>query len=219
MILRRKLETEMDRVNTSILHMGTLVEEALYKALAALSRGDKLMAREVIEADQKIDDEQARIEEHVTRIIAMEQPVAQDLRLLISSIKLVADIERIGDYARHIAKAVQKISRPGIEQVLEKILTMGELGIGMLHDILSAFMDGDLELARSVARQDDRMDELHERVYNEVIHWMQKDAAHIPDGTGLLMLCRFLERLGDHVTNMCEWVVYAQSGQHVELNA
>lgn len=216
--MRLKLETEMHRLHTSILHMGTLAEEALHKALTALSTGDASLAALVVQEDSRIDILQQDIEDQVTRVIATEQPVAEDLRILITCIKLTADIERIGDHARHIAKAVDRISRQSIELVLPLLVQMSELGTGMLHDVLSAFMDGDPSLATQIAATDDKIDELHKQAYDEVIQHMQDDPAHIPDGTNLLLLCRFLERMGDHVTNMCEWVVYAKHGTHVELN-
>ncbi|MFW6363749.1 MAG: phosphate signaling complex protein PhoU [Spirochaeta sp.] len=215
---RIRLESELNKVHTSILHMGTLVEEALHKAMTALSDGDTAAAQGIIADDLAIDAAQAEIEDHVTRIIATEQPVAEDLRTLITCIKLAADIERIGDHARHLAKAVDRVSRKGTESSLPRLRRMSELGIGMLHDVLTAFMDGDAELAKSVAEQDDQIDSLHKSVYREIISYMQEDKTHIEDGTRLLLLCRFLERVGDHVTNMCEWVVYAKTGRHLELN-
>ncbi|AFG36745.1 phosphate signaling complex protein PhoU [Spirochaeta africana] len=215
---RRRLETELHKVHTGILHMGTLAEEALHKAMAALAEKDTTAAQLVIDEDSVIDTAQAEIEDLVTRVIAIEQPVAEDLRILITCIKLAADIERIGDHARHIAKAVDRVSRHGIEVALPRLLRMSELGIGMLHDVLTAFMDGDTAMAEAIAARDDLIDELHRTAYREIIAYMQEDPAHIEDGTRLLLLCRFLERLGDHVTNMCEWVVYARTGHHPELN-
>lgn len=212
MLLRTRLETELNKVHTSILHMGTLVEEALYRSLSALAAGDVELADQVITADLQIDAMQSQIEEHVTRTIAMEQPVAEDLRILITCIKLAGDIERIGDHARHIARAVNRVSREGVEVVLAKLQAMSEIGIGMLHDVLTAFMEGDPVMAAGIARRDDRIDSMHTTVYAELIAYMQETPDHIEDGTRLLLLSRFLERLGDHAANMCEWVAYAKEG-------
>ncbi|GAB6091148.1 phosphate signaling complex protein PhoU [Spirochaeta dissipatitropha] len=218
MPMRSKLTTEMNKVHTSILHMGTLAEEALHKSLAALSAGDESLAETVRQEDKLIDDMQSQIEDYVTRIMAIEQPVADDLRNLIACIKLVGEIERIGDHARHIAGTVNRVSKQGVERVLPILQEMNETGTGMLHDILTAFMDANDELASRISRRDDVIDSLHTAASREVISYMQQHSANIQDGSSLLMLARYLERIGDHVTNMCECVVYARRGIHVELN-
>jgi phosphate transport system protein len=201
-----------------IVRMGTLVEEALRKALISLSIRDIDLAKHVIEGDKKIDELQHEIEEQCTQLIALEQPVATDLREILTSTKIVTDLERIGDHARHLAKSVETLSDPKLLQTLPDIQKMTQLGINMVHDCITAFVEHDAEKAMEVAGRDDEIDSIHKHLFNEVLEIMKNNPDKISQGASLMFLNRFLERLGDHVTNMCEWVVFAKNGEHVELN-
>ncbi len=218
MPMRARLESEINRVHTGILQMGTHAEEALHMAMQALSTDNLELAQNILLNDKKIDRMQAEIDDLVMQIIAMEQPVASDLRGLIAGIKIVAEIERIGDHARHIASTTAKISREALEPLLPRITAMNNTGISMLHDAMTAFMNTDDQMAETIARRDDKIDELYDLSYQEILSLMQSSTKRIPDGAILLMVCRYLERLGDHVTNICEWVVYAGRCEHIELN-
>ncbi|WP_052078927.1 phosphate signaling complex protein PhoU [Spirochaeta lutea] len=215
---RIRLNEQMAEVYQTVLKMGTFVEEALRKALNAVSNRNMNLAQQVIEHDIHIDSYQNAIEDMCTKIIATEQPVASDLRELVTLIKVVSDLERIGDHARHLAKSISSISEPILEQVLPKIKVMTEKGISMVHDALTALSTHDADLATTIAAMDDQIDELHTQLYEQIITIMQEDPRYIEEGTTLLFLNRFLERLGDHVTNICEWIVYAKRGTHIELN-
>ncbi|MFP4382914.1 MAG: phosphate signaling complex protein PhoU [Spirochaetia bacterium] len=201
-----------------IVRMGTLVEEALRKALISLSIRDTELAQQVIDGDKKIDELQQEIEERCTQLIALEQPVATDLREILTSTKIVTDLERIGDHARHLAKSVEAISDEKLLQTLPDIQKMTQLGINMVHDCITAFVEHDAEKAIEVAARDDEIDSIHKHLFDEVLGIMKDNPDKIAQGASLMFLNRFLERLGDHVTNMCEWVVFAKKGEHVELN-
>ena len=218
MALRYHYQEELTALYQRILKLGSMVEEALNKAITALSVHDVELAATVIEGDDEIDVLAIAIEDEATRIIATEQPVATDLRELITTTKLAGGLERIGDHARHVAKRVPVIPQEVIAPALPNIKTMAEIGIGMVHDSLTAFVDQNADLAREVAERDDRIDSVHKTLYQQMIDMMKNNPEWIGHGVNVMFLNRFLERLGDHVTNMCEWVVFAKTGHHVELN-
>ncbi len=215
---RRHFEQDKKNLYNEILKMGAIVEVSLRKALSALSNRDQALAKEVIEGDARIDELQLQIEDRCAVLIATENPVAGALRKIITSIKIASDLERIGDHARHLARALDSVDRGLLDAMLPRIRDMAERGIGMVHDALTAFVDDDTDTAVSVAERDEKIDELHRSLYQEIIARMQEKPHLIASGTNLIFVNRFLERLGDHVTNICEWVVYANKGTHVELN-
>jgi phosphate transport system protein len=132
--------------------------------------------------------------------------------------KITSDLERIGDHARHLVRRMDEISDTVFRGTLPQFSEMAEKGIGMVHDSITAYVNHDPDLARTVARRDDEIDELHRALYRELLSMIASNPDRVETGTALVFLNRFLERLGDHVTNMCEWIVYAKTGEHVELN-
>ena len=215
---RLQVDKQLGELYQVILKMGSLVEEALGKSIEALRNEDSELARAVIEGDQAIDDLHMRVEDQSTQIIAMEQPVATDLRELITATKIGADLERIGDHARHIGRVVGTLPPDLLGVALPSIEVMAKVGIGMVHDSLSAYVDQDADKAREVADRDDQIDQAHKELYQALVNAMRDRPEWIEHGVKLMFLNRFLERLGDHVTNICEWVVFAKTGEHLELN-
>lgn len=215
---RTHLTSQLNEMYENILKLSALVEEALKKALAALSMGDQQLAEAVIDGDGRIDELQLAIDNHCTRMIATEQPVAHDLREILAAMKLSTDLERIGDHARHLARAVSIISDSTFLPAMPDIQDMGELGVQMVHDVTTAFVDQDADRAQEIAQRDDELDTRHRELSRKVLDIMRKNPEKMDKGMDLMFLNRFLERLGDHVTNMCEWVVFAKRGEHVELN-
>ena len=205
-------------MNRNVLRMGVLVEEALRKSVAVLETEDFTLANEVIDDDRKIDEMQVLIEDHCARIIASERPGARDLRRILTAIKVAAELERMGDHARHLAKRAKTVTDAAFADVLPMVQDMAELGISMLHDGLTAFIDDDATAAVAVSARDDEIDGLHKNVYTELLGIMKNDPELIEKGVELVLVNRFLERLGDHVTNMCESIVFSQRAEHVELN-
>lgn len=198
--------------------MGTTVEEALQKAIIALSERDEALAREVIDGDARVDRMQVEIEDKGAILLATEQPVASDLREIFTAVKIVSNLERIGDHARHIAKAVMQVSDPKLLATIPRFKTLADIGVAMVHDCLTAFVEKDADKAQEVAARDDQIDEIHASLVSELTDVVRNHPAIVDQGITLLFLARFMERLGDHVTNMCEWIVYARKGKHVELN-
>lgn len=201
-----------------ILRMGAQVEEAMRKAISSIRERNFDLAREVVEADHKIDGLQASIEDLSARIIATEHPVASDLRDILTSMKFAGDLERMGDHARHVAAAIDSLSDPAFVQVVSGLSKMAETGTTMLHDALTAFVDQNDEAAIEVAGRDDEVDAMHKEIYDEIVAIMTKEPSKISAAMHIMFINRFLERMGDHVTNMCEWVVFLKRGEHVELN-
>ena len=215
---RQAFEEEMAAVNQEILRMGVMVEEALHRAVESLVNKDGELARAVVAGDAAINQMEQEIEERCVVLIAREQPVATDLRKLVTSLKIVTQLERMGDHALHVAKGTLRILPEAYMKPIIDIPRMAGIGIGMIRDVLSAFLANDAALAREVARRDQEIDELHNQVMREVFTYMMQDPKYISQSISLLFISRFLERVGDHVTNICEWVVYSATGERVELN-
>ncbi len=215
---RQHFNQQMADIHELILRMGSYVEESLLKALTAIKTRNRELSRQVIESDGLIDALQLEIEESCTVVIATEQPVATDLREIMVAIKIASDLERIGDHARHLARSLERISPEFFAETLPIIEEMTRIGVSMVHDSLSAYVNHDSERARAVAKRDDEIDALHSDLYRKILESMREHPERIEQGTTLVFLNRFLERLGDHVTNMCEWIIYAATGEHIELN-
>jgi phosphate transport system protein len=215
---RQVFEEEMAAVNQEILRMGVMVEEALHQAVESLVNKDGELARAVVAGDAAINQVEQEIEDRCIVLIAREQPVATDLRRLVTSLKIVTQLERMGDHALHVAKGTLRLLPETYMKPLIDIPRMAEIGIGMIRDVLTAFLDNNAERAREVASRDHLVDELHNQVMREVFTYMMENTKNIPQSISLLFISRFLERVGDHVTNICEWVVYGATGERVELN-
>jgi phosphate transport system protein len=215
---RQSFEEEMDSVNQEILRMGVMVEEALRRAVDSLVNRDGELARAVVAEDLNINRMEQEIEDRCVVLIAREQPVATDLRKLVTSLKIVTQLERMGDHALHVAKGTLRLLPEAYMKPLIDIPRMAGIGIGMIRDALTAFLDNDADRARAVALRDREIDELHNQVMREVFTYMMENNKYISQSISLLFISRFLERVGDHVTNICEWVVYGATGERVELN-
>ncbi len=216
--MERETVRSVDALHHELLKMGSLVEEGLRKALISLSNWDEELAEAVIEEDARIDAMQKQIEDQCTYLIAATQPKGAELRDIICCIKTVTDLERIGDHARHIARSLTKVAGTHYSAMLPQIRSLGDRVLGMVHDSLTALIDRDDERAREVAGRDVSIDETHRGLTAETLNIMKTRAEGIEAGQRIILLSRFLERIGDHVTNICEWIVYARTGDHVEFD-
>lgn len=216
---RQAFEEGLAFVNQEILRMGVMVEEALRRAIESLVAKDEQKAREVVAGDEAINKLEVAIEERCVVLIAREQPVASDLRRLITSLAIAGQLERMGDHALHVAKGSLRMHEETYMKPLIDIPRMADLIISMIRDALGALLANDAERARQVAARDRGVDALHEQVMREVFTYMMQDPKLVSQSISLLFISRFLERMGDHVTNICEWVVYLATGERVELNA
>jgi phosphate transport system protein len=209
---------ELARLNHDVLAMGTRVEESLRKALEALRSQNVELAREVKASDELINALQLKIEDQAAVLIATQQPVARDLRELVTVFKVTDNLERAGDHAVHLAKAAIKLAgEPSFRQV-DRLVRMAEIECGMIRGAVDAYLNQDADKARRVAAEDDAVDAEHKQMVNEVLELMRERPDQVERISRLLTTSGFLERLGDHMTNICEAIVFMVEGRHVELN-
>jgi phosphate transport system protein len=209
---------ELARLNHDVLAMGTRVEENLRKATEALKTQNVDLAQEVKVSDELINALQLKIEDQAAVLIATQQPVARDLRELVTVLKVTDNLERAGDHANHIAKAAIKLAGEPPFRQIDRLCRMSDIECEMIRGAVDAFLNQDADKARLVAAMDDKIDAEHKQMINEVIELMREHPEQIERANKLLNTSGFLERLGDHMTNICEAVVFMVEGRHVELN-
>ena len=209
---------ELNRLRHDILAMATRVEEDLGKALCALRNNDASLAQEVKAGDAVVNAMQLKIEDEAAIVIATQQPVARDLRELVTIFKLTGNLERIGDHAVHLAKAALKLAGDAPFRSMEHLERMAETGQEMIRAAVSAYLAQDAESARKAAAMDDRIDEEHKALTEEVLSLMKEQPSLVKKAMRLLNTSGQLERLGDHITNICEAILYMTEGRHEELN-
>jgi phosphate transport system protein len=211
-MLRKSLDENIEKLKNEMLLMGSQVEEAIGKSIQALKEQDVELAKEVMEDDDKIDDYELELEELCTRLIATQQPVARDLRTIMVISKLATDLERIGDHASNIARMVIRIGDEPLIKPLIDIPRMTDTVIRRLKESLKAFVNLDTELAHKIAKEDEEVDVLDEQILRELLTFMIEDPKTIRQAMSLIFISRFLERIGDHATNICERVIYMATG-------
>jgi phosphate transport system protein len=209
---------ELSRLNHDILAMGTRVEESLRKAVEALKTQNVELAREVKASDELINALQLKIEDQAAVLIATQQPVARDLRELVTVFKVTDNLERAGDHAVHLAKAAIKLSGEPPFRQIERLCRMAEIECGMIREAVDAYLNQDADAARRAAAEDDKVDAEHKQTVREVLELIRERPDQVERASRLLASSGFLERLGDHMTNICEAVVFMVEGRHVELN-
>ena len=220
MSTRNFFSGEQNRLRHDILAMATKVEENLGKALCALKTRDSELAKEVRADDAAVDAYQKKIEDDAAIVIATQQPVARDLRELVTIYKLTSNIERVGDHAVHLARAAKKLAKGKDNpfQAQEHLEKMAELGKEMLRAAITAYMDQDAQAARKAAAIDTKIDEEHKTITEDILKLMKKKPDLIKGALQILHTSNQLERLGDHITNICEAIIYMVEGKHEELN-
>jgi len=203
---------ELSNLNQDLLGLGGLVEEQVRHALKAVNDNDIELAQTVIDTDSKIDDLEVQIEEECLKILALHQPVARDLRYIVAVLKINNDLERIGDLAVNISKRARLFDKePGFE-IPDTFERMAELTLRLLKKILDALVRYDLNAAKEVCVEDDPIDELNAEIYQHVKHTINTETPYRKSLIHLLTVSRHLERIGDHVTNIAEDIVYMMEG-------
>jgi phosphate transport system protein len=198
--------------------MAARVEEDIGKALAVLRSGDRDLAEEVKENGKIVDALQLKIEDVALVLIATQQPVARDLRELVTVFKITANLERIGDYGIHLAKSALKLSERPPFRSIARIERMVETAQEMLKEAFSAYTAQDPKAARETAVLDDKIDNEHKELTEEILALMKQQPQLIKAAARLLRLSGYMERLGDHITNICEGIIYMIEGRHEDLN-
>ncbi len=214
--ISQQFETELQDIRSRVLAMGGFVEKQVADALEALITGDVDLARQVIEQDTHVNDLEMQIDEECTQIIALRQPTASDLRLIIAILKTITDLERIGDEANSIAQKALNLSeqdRP--KKSYRELSTLGKHVCAMLRDALDTFARLDVDAALTVAREDKNVDEEYESILRQMITYMMEDPRTISRVLDLIWSARSLERIGDHANNLCEYVIYLVEGKDV----
>jgi phosphate transport system protein len=216
--MTKHLQIDLDSVSKELLTMGAMVEEAANRAITALIRRDKSLAREVIAVDEAINDYENRIEDHALKMLALHQPVAADLRFIITVLKVNNDLERIGDHAVSIAE--RAIMLAGLEAVPRPadFDSLIEVVQRMMKDCLTALIERDAALARSVCMMDDEVDRVHRLMYSAMQTVMRNDVRYIEPAVNTISATRHLERIADLCTNIAEDVVFMVEGEIVRHN-
>jgi len=211
---------ELNKLRHDILAMATRVEEDLGKALSALRNNDTELAKEVRASDAVVNAMQLKIEDEAAIVIATQQPVARDLRELVTIFKLTSNIERIGDYTVHLAKAAIRLSKGDIApfRAQEHLVRMAETGQEMIRAAISAYLAQDSQAARNASALDDKIDSEHKALTEEILRHMKEHPNLVKKAVKIIHTSAQLERLGDHITNICEAIIYMVEGRHEELN-
>ncbi len=215
---RADFERHLSEIQEDMLVMAEMVAKAISRSIDSLRNRDVDLAREIIAADIRINDRRYDIEEKCLDLIAMQQPMARDLRTIVAVLHIIVDLERMGDHAEGIAKvSIMLAEEPPLKPYID-IPRMAEIAEGMLRDSLEAFKHRDVDLARRICDRDDDVDALYDQVYRELLVYMLNDPRTIERATHVTWIAHNLERIADRVTNICERVVYMVQGKIEELN-
>lgn len=216
-MIRRAFERELNHIQDEVLILGSMVEKALVNAVIGFKKRDLDGARRLIAEDQVINDKRLAIEQDILMVIATQQPIAGDLRVLAAALEIVSELERIGDYAKDIARINLEIGTANFQKPAEGVVQMTGKAQHMLHRALSAFVKGDLHLARIVSAEDAEVDALYTKVYRELLRFADSTFITMDQALQLSRIARNLERAADRVTNICEWVVFVGTGEMEDM--
>ena len=217
-MLRKTFETEIKQVKDDVLMLGSMVEESILNTVDALKKRDVKAAQKILEGDRVINKKRYEIESQLMVLIATQQPMAHDLRLLASIIEVISELERMGDYAKGIANINIRMGNETLLKPLIDIPRMAEKGADMLHRALTAFVNEDIETARKIPVEDDVVDGLYLQIYRELMTFVIADPTNIERANWLLWVAHNLERFADRVTNICERTVFVATGELTEIN-
>lgn len=213
--MRNRFDKELDTLNNELIEMGNMIETAIENAVKALIDQDINLAMTVVIGDIDIDEKEKNIERRCLKLLLQQHPVASDLRLISSALKMITDMERIGDQAADISEITIRLAGQKYIKEITHIPQMAQATIKMVKDSIEAFVTGDLSLADGVIQYDDVVDELFNIIKNEVIDLIQKDSRNGEQAIDFLMIAKYFERIGDHAENVAEWVVFSITGKHI----
>jgi phosphate transport system protein len=210
----KSFDDELRQLHLIVARMGGLAEEQLANALNAISSQDSSLAMQTIEADVKVDELERQADQQVVQLLALRQPLANDLRAIVSALKIALHIERIADYAKNVAKRSISLSELPAVQPVYSIPRIGRAALGMLKDVLDAYNANDPAKALEVWNRDETLDDLYNSLFRELLTYMMEDPRNITPCTHLLFIAKNLERIGDHCTNIAENVYFLVTGRH-----
>ena len=215
--MRNRFEKQLEQLNNELIEMGDMIEHAIQSAVTALIKEDMDQARAAIEYDQEVDRQERDIEALCMKLLLQQQPVARDLRLISAALKMITDMERIGDQAADISEITLMLSKDTYAYDLSLLSQMAMETILMVTHSVDAFVRKDLELAKSVILHDDIVDGLFDDIKRMLIEAIQQKGSNGEQAADFLMVAKYLERIGDHATNIAEWVIYSITGSHDEI--
>jgi phosphate transport system protein len=213
--VERHFEQDLEELKQRLLWMGSLAERAVHQAVHAVMDAEESLAEAVLEEEHAINEMQIEIDDRVTRLLALQQPMAVDLRFILAVSRINNDLERIGDQAVNIAQSALRVLRhPQVKPYVD-LPRMSELAEGMVRDSLNAMVHGDMELAKAVLSRDDLVDGLRDQMFRELLTYMMENSAVVFPAFELILVAKNLERIGDHATNIAEDVIYIVAGRDV----
>jgi phosphate transport system protein len=215
----KAFDKDITRLRGLVAEMGGLAEVAIIQAMDALVRHDVKLAAEVVARDARIDELDAEIDRLAIRVLALRAPMADDLREVVATLKISGVIERIGDYAKGIAKRVGDIEGRKKFEPLTLLPAMAEIATGMVHDVLTAYAARDPVLAAEILERDEKVDAFYDSIFRNLVSHMMENPASISSAAQLLFVARNIERIGDHATNLAEFVHYAATGRYLPEQA
>ena len=217
--MRQRFEEQLSNLNTGLMEMAALIERAITQATKALLEQDVELARNVMENDHVIDEKEKEIESQCLKLLLSQQPVARDLRVISTALKMITDMERIGDQAADISEIGIYLAGQTSIKEQEHIPQMARATIKMVTDSIDAYVHKDLAMVESVIERDDVVDDLFVRIKSDLIALVHEDARHGEQAFDLMQIAKYYERIGDHAVNIAKWVVFSITGKHQEKQA
>ena len=214
--MRNRFDRQLEQLNNEMIEMGTMIEKAISEAVSALVSQNVEKAKAAIDGDDEIDHQERKIESLCLRLLLQQQPVARDLRQISSALKMITDMERIGDHAADISEITISLADQPYIKKLEHIQEMAKETMGMLVDAIGAFVEKNKEKAESVIARDDIVDALFCSIKKELIGLIHQNPENGEQAADLLMVAKYFERIGEHATNISEWVIFSITGEHQE---
>jgi phosphate transport system protein len=215
---RKVFDSHLEELHVDLIRMGSMAEKQLFQAIEALINNDEVLAKKVIEDDDIVDNMQKEIEGKAIRLIAMQQPLAIDLRNIFTTTKIVTDLERMADHAVDIAKIVKRLKSEKPIKAFLDIPRMANIVREMMKESLDAYVSGDVDRAYEICKRDDDIDAIYKQVFSELLLMMMDNPKTINQSTQYLFICKYLERIADHTTNICESTIYLVTGEQIDLN-
>ncbi|WFA08350.1 phosphate signaling complex protein PhoU [Tissierella sp. Yu-01] len=212
--MRNKFEEQLELLNNDLIEMGNLIESSIEAAVTALIEKNVELANRVIDGDKEVNEKEKEIESRCLKLLLRQQPVAKDLRLISSALKMITDMERIGDQAQDISEITIRLANESYFKEFVHIPLMAKEATKMVRGSINAFVKMDLGLVLEVIKNDDKVDDLFNIIKEELIEKIREDIAHSEQAVDLLMIAKYLERIGDHSQNIAEWVYFAITGEH-----
>lgn len=213
---RKSFQQELNELQRDLIKMASLVERVIHDAVKSLAEKDLELAEKIVEGDDAIDQFNLSIEQKCLQLLALQQPMASDLRLIGTALKIITDLERMADHALNIAQITIRLGGEELIKPLVDIPRMAEIARKMVRAAIDAYVTGDAELAKEMIAWDDEVDDLRDQVFRELLVIMMEDPRTIRQATNLLLVSQHLERIADHATNFGGWIIYMVTGKRIE---